>query len=673
RWAMIEPGGASSYLDEDAGSLDSAGRRLALSEDEQSFLSERVRVLADVGQFLDEFFQLTGGHLRAAASVPGRGDAVRLRVQRLLARQSDALERLRWHLTEAGVELCHWAGLSDADRQSAGSAFQDRLLPVLVPLVSEPGRPLPSAANLSINLAVDVRDAEGRRRFGSVEIPPVVPRFLRLRARPGRPGVRVVPVEQVVAAHLSTLFPAEQVEAYAVFRVTRQAGIRATTDVGDMLTSVERQLRLDRHGPAVRLEVEPQIPGDTLDRLMGELDLARREVYPVGGLVGMADLAALPLPDGPEPIVRRPVAPAGLRSGTRRSTDVFEALDDGDILVHYPYESYTDSVVALLDRASADPALLAIKQTLYRPSPDGPTVRALVRAAERGSHVVAVVELAARLDERNSVACARALERAGGHVVYGLVGLRTHCPLTLVIRDAGSKVSRYGVAGTGLHHPTRRPEGVSLLTADPEITADLTDLFNYLTGYSRPARFRKLLVGPGHLRARLLELIRRETAAGPAGRIALKVYRLVDREVIDALYRASQRGVRIDLVVSGACALRPGVPGLSDGIRVVAPVGRHFETSRLFVFGSGESSSWFLSSGDLALAHLDRQVDVAVPVEDPVHRARLETTLDILLRLPAWEMDGDGAWERRGAGAEEALRQVAASAGTPGGGGASLR
>ena len=353
---------------------------------------------------------------------------------------------------------------------------------------------------------------------------------------------------------------------------------------------------------------------------------------------------------------------------------MFGALDRGDVLVHFPYESYSDSVVALLEQASEDPALLAIKQTLYRPAPDGPTVRSLVRAAERGSHVVAVVELGARLDERNSVACARALERAGGHVVYGLVGLRTHCPLTLVIRESGSRVSRYGVVGTGLHHPTRRPEGLSLLTADDDVTADLTDLFNYLTGYSRPARFRKLLVGPGHLRSRLLELIRRETAAGPAGRIALKVYRLVDREVIDALYRAAQRGVAVDLVVSGACALRPGVPGLSDGIRVVAPVGRHFESSRLFVFGRGDAARWYLSSGDLALAHLDRQVDVAVPVEDPAHRARLEATLDILLERPAWEMDADGAWYRHGPGAEDGLRQLAASgwAAAPAIGGASF-
>jgi polyphosphate kinase len=352
---------------------------------------------------------------------------------------------------------------------------------------------------------------------------------------------------------------------------------------------------------------------------------------------------------------------------------MFAALEQGEMLVHFPYESYRDSVVALLDQASADPAVLAIKQSLYRPAPDGPTVRALVRAAERGAHVAAVVELAARLDERNSVAAARALERAGAHVVYGLVGVRTHCPLTLVIRDSGGRVSRYGVVGTGLHHPTRRPEGLSLLSADSDLTSDLTDLFNYLTGYSRPARFRKLLVGPGHLRRRLLEMIGRETAAGPAGRIALKVYRLVDHEVVDALYRAAQRGVRIDLVVSGACALRPGLAGLSESIRVVATIGRHFETSRVFIFGSGESSSVFLASGDLALGNLHRQVDVAAPVDDPVHRARLQATIDALVRFPAWEMDADGEWHRQGRGAEDALRQLAASARMPGGGGSSLR
>jgi polyphosphate kinase len=374
----------------------------------------------------------------------------------------------------------------------------------------------------------------------------------------------------------------------------------------------------------------------------------------------------------PAHAVSRPV-PAPFRPGRGHAAGVIGALDRGDVLVHFPYESYADTVVALLDQASADPALLAIKQTLYRASPDGPTVRALVRAAERGAHVVAVVELTARLDERNSVACAKALERAGAHVVYGLVGLRTHCPLTLVIRAAdGGRLSGYGVVGTALHHPIRRPEGLSLLTSDPDVTADLADLFNYLTGYSRPAGFRKLLVGPGHLRSRLLELIRRETATGPAGRIALKVCRLVDREVIDALYRASEQGVRIDLVVSGACALRPGVPGLSDGIRVVATAGRHFETSRMFAFGPHGTSDWFLCSGDVAPGGFDRQIDVAVAVVDG-HRARLEATWDAFMRLPASEMDADGVWHRRGPGAEDELRRLASPAGTARVGGASLR
>ena len=651
---MTQVEGRTSYLDEDAGSLDSAGRRLALAEDDHAPVPERIRVLADVGRFLDEFFQLTGA----------AGDSVRDRVEDLLGRQHDTVERLRDHPGTTGVELCDWSQLGDEDRQAVTAVFRERIVPVVVPLVVEAGKPLAPPANLSLNVAVIIVDAAGRRRFGSIELPPMVPRFLRVRSRSGGASGLVVPVEQAVTANLSLLFPGEEIEACATFRVTRLGGIVAAPGADDMLTSVERQLRHERHGAAVRLEVDPAIDAKILQRLIADLDIEPGRVYVVDGLMGVADLASLSSPEG-EPVPR-------FRSPVTLRRDLFAALDQGEMLVHFPHESYTDSVVALLDQASADPAVLAIKQALYRPSPDGPTVRALVRAAERGAHVVAVVELAARLDERNSVAAARALERAGAHVVYGLVGLRTHCPLTLVIRDAGGRVSRYGIVGTGLHHPTRRPEGLSLMSADPDLTADLTDLFNYLTGYSRPARFRKLLVGPGHLRRRLLELIQRETAAGRAGRIVLKVYRLVDHEVVDALYRAAQRGVQIDLVVSGACALRPGVAGLSEEIRVVTDVGRHFETSRLFLFGSGESPSIFLASGDLALAN-QRQVDVAAPLDDPVLRARVQATLDALVRFPAWEMDADGVWHRQGRGAEDALRQLAASARMPGAGGSSLR
>jgi polyphosphate kinase len=635
---MTQVEGRITYLDEDAGSLASAGRRLALAEDDGAPLAERLRVQADVGRFLDEFFQLTGAH----------GGAVRETVEGLLARQCSALQRLLPQLRGSGVELCRWSELDDDDRQSVSSAFRERIAPVLVPLVAEPGRPLAAPANLSLNVAVIIGGEDGRR-FGSVELPPVVARFVRVRPRPGGTGVQVVPVEQVVVANLAVLFPGEEIEASGVFRVTRRAGVTVAPGVDDMLAAVERQLRLERHGPAVRLEVDAAAPGEIVARIAGDVGVGSQAVYRIGGLLGLADLASLPLAE---------TGSGSRHPGRGVAADVFDRLDAGEMLVHFPYDSYTDSVVALLDQAASDPALLAIKQALYRPSPDGPTVRALVRAAERGAAVVAVVELAARLDERHSVASARALEKAGAHVVYGLVGLRTHCPLTLVIRNAAGRVSRYGVVGTGLHHPTRRPEGMALLSADPDLTADLADLFNYLTGYSRPARFRKLLVGPGHLRSRLLELIRRETAAGPAGRIVLKVYRLTDREVIDALYRAARRGVLIDLIVSGACGLRPGLAGLSENIRVVATTGRQFETSRLFVFGTGEAASVFLSSGDLSLA-LHRQVDVAATVDDPALRARLLATVDALLQWAAWEMDSDGVWHRRSRGADDVLRQLA--------------
>ena len=304
-----------------------------------------------------------------------------------------------------------------------------------------------------------------------------------------------------------------------------------------------------------------------------------------------------------------------VQSWSPTAAEVFETLDDRDVLVHFPYDSYADSVVALLDQAAADPALLAIKQTLYRPVPDGPTVRALRRAAERGAPVVAVVGLGGRLeDERDSLASVQALERAGAHVVYGVVGLRMHCPLSLVIRDGGQGLSRYAVVGTALHHPTLRPEGLSLLTAAPDVTADLTDLFNHLTGFSRPPRFRTLLVGPEHLRSRILELIGREGAAGPAGRIALKVHQLVDPEIVDALDRASQQGVAVNVL---------------DG--------RDSDTSRVFAFGSGETSAVYLSSGDLAPGPVDSQIDVAVPIRDLVHQARLRAMVGASARIHCGE------------------------------------
>jgi polyphosphate kinase len=350
---MTQVEGRSSYLDADAGSIDSAGRRLALAEDDHTSVPERVRVLADVGRFVDEFFQLAGSD----------GEPVRERVQRLLVRQSKAVQRLEHQLRQTGVELCDWSQLNDDDRQAVTAVFRERIVPVLGPLVVEAGEPLPPPANLSLNVAVIVGDPDDGRRFGSVELPPVVARFLRLRPRPGGTGVQVVPVEQVVLANLALLFPAGEIEACATFRVTRQAGVVAAPGVDDLLASVERQLRLERHGPAVRLEVDASMPGEILERLMADLDVDRNRVYAVEGLMGVTDLASLPLPDSGEQAAR-------FRSPARPASDLFARLDAGEMLVHFPYEPYTDSVVALLDQASADPALLAIKQALYRPSPD---------------------------------------------------------------------------------------------------------------------------------------------------------------------------------------------------------------------------------------------------------------------------------------------------------------
>jgi len=650
----------SRYLDEDLSALDVPARVLALAEDPDAHpVLERVHLLARSGWSLDEFFQLRGEQLRRTAAGSPSRRAAWIRVQDLLGRQGRLLRRVTPVLAAEGIWLCDWEWLPEADRHLLSGLFRDRLLPVIAPMITEPGRPLPPPANLALNLAVGVRDDRGGRQFGSVELPPVLPRLLAVS------DGRLIPLEQVVVAHLPALFAGSSVESHGLFRVTRHAGAPTPAGPDDPLAPAEARLHEDRQGTPVRLEVEPRLPEAVLRRLAGELDLSAGDVYAVHGLLGPADLRSLAEADRPDlkPPRIEPVTHRRLTGYDRSSPDVFQVLDEGDLLVHPPYDSFAASVEALLRQAVSDPGVLAVKCTLYRPSPDQPVVRALVRAAERGTHVVVLVELGAPMGERESLASARALERAGAHVVYGLVDLRTHCPVTLVVRQGADGVVRqYGVVSTAHHDARRAPELLALLSADPALGADLTDLFNYLTGYSRPPQFRTLLVGPGAFRPRLLELIGKEAAAGSAGRIALKVGRLVDREVIDALYAASERGARVELVVSGACAVRPGVAGLSVNIRVVAPACRRFEGSRLFAFGTGEDASWCLSSGDLAARNLDRQVDIALPIRDSALRSRLEETLDILLARPAWELGPDGVWRGGEGGAEEVLQQLAGHA-----------
>ncbi len=632
--------GVSRYLDEDVSWVESGARILALAEDEAVEPLERVRMLATAARGLDEMFQLRGAQRRRAASGGGQQRAVRLRVQEMLQRQSRVLRQLGPALAAHGLCPCEWGALGTRDRSYLEDLFRQRVLPALAPLVTEPGRPSPPPADLSINVAVRLRDDEGRDRFGSVELPPVVPRFVSL------PDRRPVPVEQLVVANLDSLFGPLRVTAHAVFRVTRQAGLPTDPAAEDLLTATELQLSRDRSGAAVRLEVEASVPDDLLARLVSDLDLAEQDVYVVHGLLGLAGLRQLSDLDLPGLKAAPPPAapPARLAPVGGDRPDPFAVVEDGDLLVHSPYDSPAGSVDAFVVRAANDPQVLAVKHTLYRPAPEGSVVRSLCRAAERGVHVVALVELAARLGERDSTVCARALEKSGAHVVYGLVGIRTHCPVALVVAQRSHGVTRYSTVSTITPDPKTRVEGMSLLSADGELGADLSDVFNYLTGYSRPVRFRRLLVAPVSLRSGLLARIREQST--PEGRIRLKVNRLVDREIIDALYAASERGARIELVVAGACALRPGVAELSPTIRVVAPAGWYRESSKIFSFGSGDGVTVYLSSADLAVRNLDRQVDVAVPISDPAIRRRLEATLDVHIQLPGWELGPDGAWRR---------------------------
>jgi polyphosphate kinase len=637
-WLSSE--GASRYLDEDISWVESGARVLALAEEEAAAPLERVRMLAAAARGLDEMFQLRGAHRRPAVSSGGQQKAVRIRVQELMQRQGRALRRLGPVLASHGLCPCDWHALGTRDRAYLADVFRQRVLPAVAPLVTEPGRPLPPPADLSLNVAVRLRDDDGENRFGSVELPPVLPRFVSL------PDGRPVPVEQLVVAHLHSLFAPFKVSAHAAFRVTRQAGLPTEPAAEDLLTATELQLSRDRSGAAVRLEVEASMPDDLIARLVSDLDLGEGDVYMVHGLLGLASLRQLSDLDRPDLKASRPpaVTPGRLAPVGGDRPDPFQVVESGDLLVHSPYDSPDVSVDAFVTRAANDPGVLAVKNTLYRPSPDATVVRSLARAAERGIHVVVLVELAARLGERDSAACARNLEKSGAHVVYGLVGVRTHCPVALVVAQRGEGMIRYSMVSTITPDPRTRVEAMSLMSADAELGADLSDVFNYLTGYSRPDRFRRLLVAPVSLRSGLLAHIREQ--ATPEGRIRIKVNRLVDREIIDALYAASQRGAEIDLVVAGACALRPGVAGLSSTIRVVAPAGWYRESSKVFSFGTGDGAAVYLSSADLAVRNLDRQVDVAVPITDPMIRRRLQATLDAHLELPGWELGPDGAWRR---------------------------
>ncbi|HEX4775939.1 MAG TPA: RNA degradosome polyphosphate kinase [Acidimicrobiia bacterium] len=653
----------SRFLNRELSWLDFNARVLALAENPSVPLLERAKFLAIFSQNLDEFFQVRVSGLQEqlaaglrATSPDGLGPlaqlhGIRSRVEELVARHAGVFAKdVAPALEEHGIRFCEWDGLSDEDRRYLHGVFEEHVFPVLTPLAVDPAHPFPYISNLSLNLAVVVRDpVTGSERFARVKVPPLLPRFVAL------PDERAfIPLEQVIAAHLETLFPGMAILAHHPFRVTRDADFELEDEAEDLLEAIESVLRRrSRFGHAVRLEVDARMSEEVLGLLCRELDLSEEDVTVVDGPLDLAGLWALHAIDRPDlrDDAWTPQTPPALTPG-EVAPDVFRVLETGDILLHHPYDSFAASVEAFIDQAARDPRVLAIKQTLYRTAnPESGIVRSLIAAAEAGKQVVVLVELKARFDEQANIERARALEEAGAHVVYGLVGLKTHAKILLVVRQEHGGIRRYCHVGTGNYNPQTANvyEDLGLLSADPDLGADLTELFNHLTGYSRGAPYRKLLVAPATMRGALVERIRREAARTDDKAITMKMNSLVDAEIIDELYAASSAGTRVDLIVRGICCLRPGVPGLSENIRVRSIVGRFLEHSRVYRFGADAASAeHWIGSADLMPRNLDRRVETLVPVTDDRLRARLDEILAIELAddVLAWELGADGSWQK---------------------------
>ena len=653
------------FLNRELSWLDFADRLVDLAADESLPLLERVKFIAILSSGLDEFFQVRVGGLKdhvaaglRARSADGRSATqqlrdIRLKCIHLLARSDEVFETsVVPSLARAGLYFASIEELDTAEKARLLAVFEKEIFPVLTPLAVDPGHPFPYISNLSLNLAVLVEDPGTReQRFARVKVPPLLPRFVPLDG-----GGRFVALEQLIAANLPRLFPHMEIGRDHAFRVTRNADLDLEeSEADDLLAAVETELRRRRFGRAVRLEVDRDMPAAVRDLLLEELELGPDDVYEISAPLGLSQLWALHAIDRPDlheptwvPMTQPRLATAG-----DGPVDLFAVLRERSVLVHHPYDSFTTSVEAFITQAADDPNVLAIKQTLYRTSEDTAIVSALVRAAEQGKQVAALVEVKARFDEQANILWARQLERAGVHVVYGLVGLKTHSKIVLVVRREEDGLRRYCHIGTGNYNSETAKvyEDLGLLTVDPAIGEDLTDLFNHLTGYGRPVTHRRIVVAPQGMRPWVLGEIAEEAAAGEAGRITIKVNGLTDPGVIDALYAASQAQVRIDLLVRGLCCLRPGVPGLSETITVRSIMGRFLEHSRIFRFGDpgGERPvRYTIGSGDLMERNLDRRIEVMVPVLDAELRARLEETLQLGLAddTNAWELGPDGTWTR---------------------------
>ncbi|MEV0072423.1 MULTISPECIES: RNA degradosome polyphosphate kinase [unclassified Amycolatopsis] len=654
------------YFNRELSWLDFNARVLALAEDESQPLLERAKFLAIFASNLDEFYMVrvaglkrrddTGLSVRSADGLTPREqlDYIAKRNQDLVERHIGAFENhLRPELAKQDIQLVGWADLAGADQLRLSSYFSEQIFPVLTPLAVDPAHPFPYISGLSLNLAVTVRDPQGgTERFARVKVPSNVPRLMRVEPERTSRTATFLPLEELIAAHLGELFTGMEVTEHHVFRVTRNADFEVEEDRDeDLLQALERELAQRRFGPPVRLEVAEDMSEHMLELLLRELEVDPADVVEVPGLLDLTCLHQLSGVDRKE-LKDRSFVPATHPAFGERETpkSVFATLREGDVLVHHPYDSFSTSVQRFIEQAAADSKVLAIKQTLYRTSGDSPIVDALIDAAEAGKQVVALVEIKARFDEQANITWARTLERAGVHVVYGLVGLKTHCKVSMIVRQEGSTIRRYCHIGTGNYNPktARLYEDIGLFTADPSIGADVTDLFNVLTGYSRQDTYRTILTSPHGIRRGIVRAIGEEIELARAGQdagIRIKCNSLVDEQVIDALYHASQAGVPVDVVVRGICALKPGVEGLSENIRVRSILGRFLEHSRVFHFRAG-GTHW-IGSADMMHRNLDRRIEALVRVKDTKLTQQLDAVLDSALdpTTRCWVLTATGEWQ----------------------------
>jgi polyphosphate kinase len=669
---------ADRFLDREVSWLQFNERVLQLAASPDVPLLERARFLAIFTSNLDEFFMVrvaglkrriaTGLAVRAQSGLEPREvlEQIALVAHELLDLQARIYhESVRPALEEEGISVVRWDELSTDEQESLGRLFTDQVFPVLTPLAVDPAHPFPYISGLSLNLAVVLLNPKtGKEHFARVKVPPLLPRLLRVErlmaesATADLYDARFVPLEDVISAHLDMLFPGMEIHEHFTFRVTRNEDLEVEEDDAEnLLTALERELTRRRFGPPVRLEVDEDIDDHVLDLLVRELAVAPSEVY---RLPAPLDLRALDVIADLErsslhypaflPRTHPDLAPAE----SSKPGDLFASIRKQDVLLQHPYDSFSTSVQAFLEQAAADPKVLAIKQTLYRTSGDSPIIDALIDAADSGKQVLAVVEIKARFDEQNNISWARKLERAGVHVVYGIVGLKTHCKLALVVRQEDEGLRRYCHVGTGNYNPktARLYEDFGLLTDDEQVGEDLTRLFNQLSGLAPRSKFKRLLVAPRSLRTGLLERVEEQIEAEAthpgSGYIGMKLNSIVDEALIDALYRASRQGVTVELWIRGICALRPGVPGLSENITVHSILGRFLEHSRVFLFGRGEDAQVWIGSGDMMHRNLDRRVEALVRITDPRHIEDLTSLMakGMSARYAHWVLEADGRWTR---------------------------